>query len=554
MTKNIILRLLFIASFLMQAQEPVSIHLSEKNGLPDKEFYNIIEDNNGFIWLCADKGLYRYDGKVYKKYVHTLQRGLSVFGVQQDPLNRIWCNNISGQFFYLKDDKLALFIDLKKQLRGELADFVVNDTYLWVFARSNIYRVNLKTKAIKSTLKSEGYLGIPFSYNNSIYYQSKDSISSITSGNTTKNLLATHLPNRTKNNITIAQGKSKMFNIGTDLFLMQNRAQFNSFFKIENAKKSLTSVNGFEAVKTATIHSVFKNDDEIWIATSSGVWVYKYAANNFRLKKHLFKNVSITKVLLDKDNNYWFTSLNNGVYIIPNINIETSAISSENKHINSLDKVNDSILVYGLANGNVGLYNTHKHRNKIINLPTKDRVSALVYHPSNNIIISKDLSSYLLNYSTLEHVKKTEYLSIKSFSVVDNGDLLCTSYRNVRLIDRRDITLHNDRINKKRKNISDNKRTYTSFYNKIDKETYVAFVDGLVKYDSLWNSKIIQYKNTSIYGKSIAETSQGIVWIATFKNGVFGIKNDAVVRHYTTNNGLTSNNIEKIKADEDNLW
>ena len=107
----------------MKAQQLVSIHLSEKRGLPDKEFYNIIEDNKGFIWLCADKGFFMYDGKTYKKYSNPQQRGLSVFGVKEDNLGRIWCNNISGQFFYAQEGKLHLFIDLKDKLKGELADF-----------------------------------------------------------------------------------------------------------------------------------------------------------------------------------------------------------------------------------------------------------------------------------------------------------------------------------------------------------------------------------------------------------------------------------------------
>ena len=98
----------------MQAQEPVSIHLSEKNGLPDKEFYDIIEDDEGFIWLCADKGLFRYDGKTYKSYTNKNQRGISVFGAKQDSLGRIWCNNISGQFFYTDGKELHLFTDLSK--------------------------------------------------------------------------------------------------------------------------------------------------------------------------------------------------------------------------------------------------------------------------------------------------------------------------------------------------------------------------------------------------------------------------------------------------------
>ena len=100
----------------MQAQEPVYIHLSEKNGLPDKEFYDIFEDDKGFIWLGADKGLFRYDGKNFKNYLNKNQRGLSIFNIQQDEFKRVWCNNVFGQFFYIKDDKLNLFIDLSKQL------------------------------------------------------------------------------------------------------------------------------------------------------------------------------------------------------------------------------------------------------------------------------------------------------------------------------------------------------------------------------------------------------------------------------------------------------
>ena len=119
--------------FLLHAQEPVSVHLSERDGLPDKEFYDIIEDDNGFIWLAADKGLFRYDGKVFKGYNQEKQRGLSVFNLQQDHLGRIWCTNISGQFFYIQNGKMKLFIDLSTQLNGELAEFVVKEDYIWVF-------------------------------------------------------------------------------------------------------------------------------------------------------------------------------------------------------------------------------------------------------------------------------------------------------------------------------------------------------------------------------------------------------------------------------------
>ena len=75
---------------IVSAQEPVAIHLTRATKLPDKEIYNLLEDSKGFIWLAADSGLYRYDGKEYRNFSHQKQRGLSVFEPFQDPKGRIW--------------------------------------------------------------------------------------------------------------------------------------------------------------------------------------------------------------------------------------------------------------------------------------------------------------------------------------------------------------------------------------------------------------------------------------------------------------------------------
>ena len=57
----------FCFGLLLQAQNPVFVHMSTVSNLPDVEFYDILEDDDHYIWLAADKGLYRYNGKNYKK-------------------------------------------------------------------------------------------------------------------------------------------------------------------------------------------------------------------------------------------------------------------------------------------------------------------------------------------------------------------------------------------------------------------------------------------------------------------------------------------------------
>ncbi|NJM79865.1 MAG: hypothetical protein HC854_10075 [Flavobacterium sp.] len=100
---------LFLMVNISFAQDPIAIKLTEKEGLPDVEFYDILEDTKGFIWLAADKGLFRFDGKEYVSYSNREKRGLSVFGLKQDDNNQLWCNNISGQFFFFKITLLSFF-------------------------------------------------------------------------------------------------------------------------------------------------------------------------------------------------------------------------------------------------------------------------------------------------------------------------------------------------------------------------------------------------------------------------------------------------------------
>jgi len=535
----------------MQAQEPVAIHLSEKNGLPDKEFYDIFEDDKGFIWLCADKGLFRYDGKKYRSYTNKEQRGLSVFGIKQDSLGRIWCNNISGQFFYVQGGKLHLFTDLRKILKGELAQFIIKGEYLWVFSMGNIYKINFETKLIAQCYNKVQSLGVPFKVDNTIYVRNRDEIHSITSKNDLKQVLVTNLEIKDKNGYTISQGKPNIFKVSSSLILFDKRINENAFFYLNISEKKTIKVSGLEAIAKERIYTIFENENEIWIGTNSGVFVYELGLNNFRLKKHFLKEKDVTKIIKDKDDNFWLTTLNNGIYVIPNINIEAAVLSENNKNISSLDVINDSTLVFGTKEGNIGIYNVVTNNEKKIILPTKDRVSILKYHPEKNLVfISKDLTSYILNYKTLELTsidKKKKFITAKSLTVLKNNDLLLTSYSTVRIF-------KNPEFSNEEVYISHGKRTYASLLNRTKNEVYVAFVDDFVKYDSIWNPSIIKYKNTPIYGKSISETGNGVTWVSTFKNGVFGIKNDIVVQHYTVENGLTSNNIERVKGDGNKLW
>ncbi len=180
--------LLFIVFvFKANAQDPKYIKLTEKEGLPDIEFYDILEDNKGLIWLAADKGLYSFNGKEYQHYNNSNKRGNSVFGLKLDQQNNLWCNNISGQFFYIQNHKLVLYLDLKNELRGELAEFCFLKNKLYIFSTSFIYEVNLDLK-VKQKIKLPKTIVKPiiraaYKQQNLIYFTINDRVYTINENN-----------------------------------------------------------------------------------------------------------------------------------------------------------------------------------------------------------------------------------------------------------------------------------------------------------------------------------------------------------------------------------
>jgi len=151
-THIFIITLLLVEAFVY-AQNPVYENMSDVSALPDVEFYDITEDNQNYIWLAANKGLYRYNGKNYKHFSHPKQRGNSVFQLKFDTENQLWCNNVYGQLFYVENDSLNLFYDANKLVKGQLANFEILENSIRLFTVIGIFDIDKSTKQVTEVFK-----------------------------------------------------------------------------------------------------------------------------------------------------------------------------------------------------------------------------------------------------------------------------------------------------------------------------------------------------------------------------------------------------------------
>ncbi|MFC7773360.1 sensor histidine kinase [Flavobacterium sp. GCM10027622] len=555
--------LLFLFANQLFAQQPVTIQLTEKDGLPDIEFYDILEDKSGFIWLAADKGLYRYNGKSFVNFTHPEKRGLSVFGLFQDENGTIWCNNISGQFFYVKDGKLILFTDLKNELKGQLPEFIVKKNELIAFSEKGIFKINTQSKKkelIKDKFSNSPYYRNPFQYNNQLYFSLTNEIKTFNHNQIETQFTFTNKGIEPKNNAFCDLKGALLFTTFYD--------GKQHFFIKENQDKSFTSIEVPSQLIDKTFVRILKEDNLLWFCTNQGVVVCRQEGHKIIYKSTYLPNEYITKVIKDKNNNFWFSTLRNGVFIMPNIYIQKIQLPEIAKNVSTMTVIGNDNIAFGTPEGLLGIVNTKTYKSTTFQLENKSKIWQLVYNENfNSLFISQENQSYLWNLNESTIYKLAHFTASKTMVVAQNNSLLNASFDRANVMENpftgnRNRTLFNTNLTPKISNSTitptikniRKKRAYTCFYSLNNNTNYVGFVDDLIQFDSDFKPTVIRHKNQPIFAIGIAETNDGTIWVSTFKDGILGIKDKKVVYNLNAKKGLLSNETGKLKSDGDQLW
>ncbi|WP_299120942.1 histidine kinase [uncultured Tenacibaculum sp.] len=529
---------------LLYSQEPVSIHLTEKDGLPDIEFYDIIEDKKGFIWLAANKGLFRYDGKSFKNYTHPEKKGLSVFGLKIDHKDRLWCNNISGQYFYIENDSLKYFTDLKKQNEGQLPIFFIKDNKLYTYVMGRNFEIDLKTKEKKEIFKdSTRVYSSLFIHNDSLFCSRKNDILF-----TKANLNTIRIDTINNNSYRrYAMGELKIDNLGknNDILLqsIDIESNFKKFFLRNNHKFKELKLNEFNL--GTTINGAITDENIVWLATPKGIYKYEYENGQFTQLNHFFKDKNVTKIIKDSNDNYWLTTLRNGVYIIPNINL-IHYQNTSNQNISAIEKINDSIFFYGTTKGK--LFKINKKNDKTTIIPTFSNtiINEIAFNNFNKIIVSHAENGIVIENNKIKKLLgfPIKFGGAKEISFIDKNRFVYGAFAYATIANLKYKTT--ERIGFR--------RSYTTHYNIQNNTIYVGYVDGVEYYREDFTPHEIKFKESPIFALDIDNTKDSTAWIATFSDGIIGIKNGKVIENYTTKNGLLSNQTRVVKGNGNNLW
>lgn len=532
-------------------QEHLYTQFTHKDDLPGITFYKMLENENGFIWLAADRGLYRYDGYSFKLYSHPKQKGKAVFDLKIDENKKMWFTNVSGQFFYVKNDSLHLFYDLnhqntipKKLYRFEPFhdNLIINGLY------RGIFKINSKSKNLSlidptstSDIIKTGDSLLLAQYENGYFYKS-------------------YLKGSTKKiRINKKLYEDPHFNLfkfkGTLFSFKQKGKEKHLLYNINKKKPTLYSLPKELKNKNLLVTNII--DNYLWFFTENGVYIcdVNHDENSFQLKKHLLPNKTVTYAIKDHNKNYWFSTLHNGIYVIPNIEIMSHFTDKEHGTITEIAPIKEGLIAMGTTLGKVILFNTQTSSvKKIIELPSKRKISKLLFNQHfNDLYISPEIdrTSYIYDLSSgkLSSVYPNGFNGAKSLKLIDSSKLFLLFLNSASIIKAEKGKIKNyQTLNYL------NKRPYESHYCSNTKQTYILYIDALMVYDSLQKGHEIKYKNKPIYGRNICETKDGHIWVATFNDGIIKIKNKRVVSVLNKKNTLPTNQISKVYASEEILW
>lgn len=402
-----------LSNFYAFAQEINTVNYTTKDGLPSSQVYDIIQDDYGFLWFSTDKGLSRYDGYSFQNF--TTEHGLPdpvVFDFHKRPNGEIWCTTYSARLFRITGN-IPTFTEYK--FNDTILKYAENRINCGVlFQDGSISFAYHHTQGVLTISEDGSVLTLP----NNNFECSQDICCVVASDGEPffywDNVQKTFSQQLLGSIDDIVMYKFEEPN-STFEALHLGQAQFfgdnNTFNWIEQGHNK-NRTNSDEIISSGLL-----NANEFWVGYRyGGVEVY---SKKGRKLAHYLKEESVTQLYQDHEGNLWVSTLEHGVFKIPNADVLfVKAIYGEK--VTSLATNGDATIFIGLDNGSVFQYSGSREDTYLFHSKhTKDPVQ-MAFH--DGILSYSSDQTYQWNQAT----GKTEVYDIceSNYIVPYKGALL----------------------------------------------------------------------------------------------------------------------------------
>ena len=582
-----------------QNEEYFFKHLGIENGLSQNSVFSILQDRQGFVWFGTKEGLNRYDGYNFKVFNRDPSDSSSIGGnvinsIIEDPNGEIWVGTEKGIFIYSPlTESFSPFKAItknKESITGSVTDIQIDAKgNLWIAVAGygaffyDTSKKQLRSILVESTIKKKYSPNFCWSicidndgvvwtgshnYGIHKFDQASGYFKEFVSTNEKadlKNLLIYKVYNYDVNNLIIGTSSE-----GLKLLNKRNG--------------TITPLSNDELYKKLFIRTIASNtDNELWIGTESGLYIYNKNAKTFnhisenKNDKYGLSDNAIYSIFRDNEGGIWIGSYFGGVNYFPKqYNPIKRYTSLKEGNTLSGDRVrefcpdNNGNLWIGTEDGGLNKFNLAN--NTFVHFKPNNGNLSINYHNIHGIQLDQNLlwiGTYsqgidVLDINTgrvVEHFIKSDapnslpHNDVFSIYKDKAGTLWIGSFAGAYI------------YNKGSKSFSRNTNIkYTFIFDILESSQgiiwFASYVDGVVSY----NPRTDEYKhfsynpndsNSLCYNKiiSIFEDSKHRMWFTSEGGGICMYdSNKDVFKRYTTHDGLPNNIVYKILEDNNGLF
>lgn len=522
------------------AQNPLYKRFFENSQSNIGAIYDVYQDKKGFIWLGTESGLIRFDGKSSVLFPAGNAFGKAVTNLFEDANGNIYCQNFSGQFFKTikKLDSVRFVSEISKYGNIKQAN-VVNDSLTAFFDKESVSFYNLNNKHITRT---------PIKQDEIQPSTSKQKTNNYTVVLPNLHQLIRYYPNQTTITKHFSSKNVVFFHVNFknhDLILGKKPP-----FVVENID-SKSTIELKEIAPNIIINGMTIMDTNIAILTSDGVYIYDA---DLKFKRHYFAKESISSFFKDKQDNYWFGTLNNGLLLVS----EPATISLlNNKHFTTIAFKNNNLLAGTSDNEIYEINLTDKYHTKLF---YKDST----IHEVRDIYYNQEQDELLFSNQQLNIIKgnkqQKRITSVNDIKLVTNKTYLLSEGASISFFPvSTSDSIYKIWYNPSHKILNEKRLALTKQNIRVKSSVMMngnkivsATSNGLIEFKKTTQKELL-FKKEKIKAISLAKINEDSLLIATPHNGVLLYANNTF-QEYIKSSDLSFNDIYMLKVFEKKIF
>ena len=521
----------------LASQNPMYKRFNASDGLISQSIYDIYQDSQGLIWLATDQGLLRFDGRSFQKFPAHEKFRKGITNILEDEDANIYCQNFAGQIFKTSTHSDSLIHLDKIQGLGRFSEInMIQGHLLGHCGPEYVSLFNTRDGSIiKSTIKStDSHI--------SFFTRNIQELSVI---NTKLKTLTQIDHNGIVSNDSFGVSAAVLFhaNLNEKRYLINRLTPFE-VVEVSSGKQFLLSGLTSDII----INHVSPIDDQhLGVFTTSGVYIYD---KNFKLLSEWFKTESVSGGFKDRQNNYWFSTLQDGLILVTQPKL---FLGLENQNITCIAS-NGNDLILGTANNELLLTDKSKLKKVLYSDPTHHPMRQIFYNDYNNELLFSNQFFNILSGNKVISQK----ISVNDISPIPPDSYLLAESTTVSILPRDNLYQNNPELqfynNKKDSRILlSNDIIRAEYAVKIDSNFFLASTtDGLIQI-SPQGTKEILYKGNKIFSIGLSQKSNDSILIATLIDGIL-LYSHQKIESYLQRQALQEGAIKKIKSTKQHLY